>query len=62
MSRIDLGGLWGITKDMEGILVVTESFFRAFTKGISTSHKIDIETILQKSASDSTVRFNTQKL
>ena len=62
MSRIDRGGLWDITKDMEGILLITESFFRAHTKGISTSHKIDIETILQISIIHSAVQFNTQKL
>ena len=61
MSKINRGGLWDITDNMENILMTTELFFRNSTQQLS-SHKIDIQLILFKSINDSSVKSNLQEL
>lgn len=62
MSRINRGGLWVITDNIENIFMTTEKVFRSHTTQNLSNNKIDIQSILQKSITDCTIRSNLQEL
>ena len=61
MTKLNRGGLWFITDDMQSIMVIAEKYFRKGTK-LLQKHLIEFNLICQDTTKDATVQLKWENI
>ena len=61
MSKLNRGGLWFITDDMQSIMLIAEKYFRKGTM-LLQKHLIEFNLICQDTTKDATVQLKQENI